>query len=224
MTKAITCCAVLLGVLLLLAAAAPARDAAAHEKTATTPTSVEVKSVTVKLLDLELVDQDGRRVRLKSDVVGDRLVVIDVIYTSCPVVCPILSSVFASLQESLGDRVGKDVVLLSISVDPTTDIPPRLKAYAERWKAGPGWRFVTGQKRNVDEVLKGLNAWAPDFTDHPSMILVGDGRHGRWRRFYGFPSPARVLAEVDSLAARRQATSAEPPARTGRVASEGRDR
>lgn len=196
------CAAALAGVL-LLAPAAPAHEPAAQAKAAKVSTSVEAKSVTIKLLDLELLDQDGTPVRFKRDVVRDRLVVIGAIYTTCPVVCPIVSSVFSSLQESLGERLGKDVLLVSISVDPTTDIPPRLKEYAQRWQARPGWRFLTGPKRNVDEVLKGLNAWAPDFRDHPGLLLVGDGRHGHWRRLYGFPAPQRVLAELEELGVRR---------------------
>ena len=189
--------------LLVWTAVASAHDATVHAPPAPAAASVEARSATVKMLDLELLDQHGDRVRLKRDVVGDRLAIIDTIYTTCPVVCPIVSRVFVSLQESLGERLGKDVVLVSISVDPTTDIPPRLKDYAARWQARPGWFFLTGPKRSIDEVLKGLNAYAPDRADHPSMLLVGDGRSGRWRRFYGVPAPERVLAEIEELGARR---------------------
>jgi len=215
-------CAAALASVLLLAAAALAHEPAAHATAAKVSTSVEAKSVTIKLLDLELLDQDGHRVRFKSDIVQDRLVVIGAIYTTCPVVCPIVSSVFAKLQESLGERLGQDVLLVSISVDPTTDTPPRLKDYAQRWQARPGWLFLTGPSRNVDEVLKGLNAYAPTSLDHPTMVLVGDVRHGRWRRFYGFPAPERVLAEIEELHARRQGLPAHRPAAGGHAAREGR--
>jgi protein SCO1/2 len=191
---------------LLVARAAPAHDPSDHG-TPKDATGVDAKSVTVRLPDLELLDQDGKRVRFKSDVIGDRLVVIDVIYTTCPVVCPILSAVFANVQDALGDRLGKDVVLVSISVDPVTDVPARLKEYAQKWKARPGWTFLTGDKRNVDEVLRGLNLYAPDLTEHPTVMLVGDGRDGRWRRLYDFPAPARVLGEVDGLRAQRRASA-----------------
>ena len=166
----------------------------------------------VDIADVELLDQDGRKVRFKTDVIGDRLVVADVIYTTCPVVCPILSAIFVGLQEPLGDRLGKEVFLVSVSVDPVTDIPPRLKEYAERLDARPGWIFLTGDPRNVTKALKGIGGYAPDFSQHPVMILVGDGRTGEWTKFYGFPSPDRILEKVNELAAARRGASS-PPAR-----------
>jgi cytochrome oxidase Cu insertion factor (SCO1/SenC/PrrC family) len=107
------------------------------------------KAVEVELLDLALVDQDGRKVRFKSDVIGDRLVIIDTFYTTCDTICPILSALFVNLQHKLGSRLGRDVVLVSISVDPGIDIPARLKKYAKRHGARPGWIFLTGGKRSV---------------------------------------------------------------------------
>ncbi len=166
--------------------------------------TVEARSVTLKLPDLDLLDQDGNRVKFKTDVLKDRLVAIDLIYTTCTVVCPILSAVFANVQNSLGDRLGKEVVLVSVSVDPVTDIPPRLKEYARRWGAKPGWVFLTGDKGKVDRVLQGLGAYAADFTAHPTTILVGDGAKDGWTRFFGFATPDQVLAKLDELKARRQ--------------------
>jgi protein SCO1/2 len=162
----------------------------------------------VALHDVELLDQDGKRVRFKSDVVGDRLVALDTIYTTCPVVCPILSASFANVQEALGSRLGREVLLVSISVDPVTDSPARLKAYAKKWGARPGWVFLTGAKPNVDRVLQGLGLYATSFTDHSTMVLVGDGTSQMWSRFYGLPVPERILDRLNSLtAARRRATT-----------------
>ena len=176
-----------------------------QHQTPEAPGEVRVRPATVRLHDLDLVDQDGKRLKFKTDVVKDRLVVVDTIYTTCPVVCPILSATFANVQHSLGDRLGNDVFLISISVDPTTDVPPRLKAYAERWEAKPGWIFLTGRKNTVDRVLQGLGIYAPDYTDHPPAILVGDTRRGEWVRFYGFATPEQILDAVERLRSGRQA-------------------
>ncbi|HSB73902.1 MAG TPA: SCO family protein [Candidatus Methylomirabilis sp.] len=170
-----------------------------QHKTPEAPGEVEVKPTTVRLHDLDLLDQDGKRMKFKTDVVKDRLVVIDTIYTTCPVVCPILSATFANVQQALGDRLGKGVFLISITVDPATDVPPRLKAYAERWEAKPGWIFLTGQKSTVDLVLQGLGVYSADYTDHPPTILVGDVRRGEWTRFYGFATPEQILTKVKEL-------------------------
>jgi protein SCO1/2 len=159
--------------------------------------------VEVELLDLALIDQDGRKLRFKSDVIGDRLVVIDTFYTTCTTICPILSAVFVSLQQKLGNRLGREVVLVSLSVDPGTDIPARIKKYAARHGARPGWIFLTGGKRSMDRVLRGIGAYISDYTQHAPAVLVGDGRHSGWTRFYEFPSPDLILGRIEELRAAR---------------------
>jgi protein SCO1/2 len=193
-----------LAVLLVLAASLflPGRSFSAQGKKE--EPAVEAKPVEVKLLDMELLDQDGRKVRFRSDVIGDRIVVIDSFFTTCGLICPILSAIFADLQEQLGDRLGKEVALVSISVDPNTDIPPRLKEFAGTWEAKPGWVFLTGQKTSVDRVLDGLGLYSADFAAHPAAFLVGDGKSGEWTRFYGFATPEELLGKVDELSARRR--------------------
>src|SRR5215207_3927345 len=88
--------------------------------------------------DVELVDQDGRRLRFYSDVLKGRTVVINAFFTTCTSVCPPMNRNLEKVQEALGQRLGKDVFILSISVDPLTDTPPRLKEYSRRFHARPG--------------------------------------------------------------------------------------
>lgn len=183
-----------------------ASDPHAHHKAMLSkPTTGQ--SVDVDLVDMELLNQDGASVQFPSEVIGDKIVIMDFVYTTCTTICPVLTAVFTQLQDRLGERLGRDVLLVSVSVDPTTDTPRRLKAYAKRIKARDGWTWLTGRKRAVDHVLEGLGAYTPDFTQHPSMILVGDGRSGQWARFYGFPSPDQILAQVDGLLAARHAAT-----------------
>lgn len=174
---------------------------------------VEAKPTKVKLHDLELVDQDGRKLKFASDVIGDRIVVIDTFFTTCGLICPILSSILMSLQDDLGGLQGKEVILISISVDPLTDIPPRLKEYSRQWKAKPGWVFLTGDKQTVDRVLTGLGLYAADYTAHPSMMLVGDGKNGSWTRFYGFASPGQLKDKIDEMRAGKRKSPPKEKAR-----------
>jgi len=168
---------------------------------------VEVKAVEVRLNELELLDQDGRTMKFASEVVGDRIVVIDTFFTTCGLICPILSAIYADLQDQLGARLGKEVRLVSITVDPNTDIPPRLKEFAARWEAKPGWLFLTGQKQTVDRVLEGLGLYSADFSSHPAAFLVGDGRSGKWTRFYGFATPEQLLGTINAFSADRRTTA-----------------
>lgn len=168
---------------------------------------VESAPAQVKLLDLPLLDQDGKTVRFRTDVIGDRIVVLDTFFTTCGLICPILGAIMMELQEKVGDRLGRDVTLVSISVDPATDIPPRLKQYATQWDARPGWVFLTGGKPDVDRVLTGLGLYTADFTSHPSAFLVGDGKSGEWTRFYGFATPEQLMEKITALSGKRKGGS-----------------
>lgn len=166
-------------------------------------TPAKPATVRVQLQDLPLLDQDGRQLRFKSDVIGDKLVAITFTYTTCTTICPILDSIFVKLQDKLPGRLGKDIFLVTVSIDPVNDIPPRLKSYAGKLKARPGWSFMTGNKVNVDKVLVGLDMFSADILNHTPSILVGDGKSGVWRRFYGFPSADKLLAALNELSAAR---------------------
>jgi len=161
--------------------------------------STDELNVKVQLYDLELRDQDGNRVKLKSDVIGDKLVAMTFIYSSCTTICPIYSALFTQVQELLGDRLGREVVLVTLTLDPTTDVPLRLKREAKKYSAKPGWYYLTGTKNNVDQVLRGLDAYFADFTQHPPMALVGDGKTGTWKRYNGFPQPEQLVGMLDEL-------------------------
>jgi protein SCO1/2 len=191
--------------LLLGAGTAAADDKHKHTQRTKPATVTKALSAEVKLLDLELIDQNGQPARFKSDVIGERIVVMNFIYTGCTTVCPVTSAIFGQVQQRLGQRLGKDVVLVSVSADPVRDRPPRLRAYAKKHEARQGWIWLTGHKAAVDDVLEGLGAYTPNFEDHPAMVLVGDGRTGEWARFFGFVGPDRIMAKVDQLLAARTA-------------------
>jgi protein SCO1/2 len=109
------------------------------------------------------------------------------------------------VQGKLGKAVGDEVMLVSMSVDPVRDTPQRLKAYSAKHRAGDGWLWLTGSKGDVDDVLTGLGAYTSNFEDHPSMVLIGDGRSGEWKRLFGFPNPDRIVKIVNDLREKRRA-------------------
>jgi protein SCO1/2 len=162
------------------------------------------ESTEIDLRNHMLVDQDGQELMFVSDVIGDNIVVMDFVYTTCTTICPVLSALFTQVQGKLGDAVGDEVVLVSMSVDPVRDTPQRLKAYSAKHRAGEGWLWLTGPKADVDDVLTGLGAYTSNFEDHPSMVLIGDGRTGEWKRLFGFPNPDRVVQIVNDLRERRR--------------------
>ena len=206
-SRGILAAAVIAGI---LSAAIPLR--AEEGKGETSANLVRSSPARVRLFDAPLMDQDGRNIRFVQDAVGGRIVVVDTFFTSCGLICPILGAIFADLQKMLGDLLDREVRLVSITVDPTTDIPPRLKKYAARWEARPGWYFLTGEKKNVDRVLEGLGLYSADFTEHPSAFLVGDVREGKWTRINGFATPEQLMAHVKDFLAQRKGN---PPGKDG---------
>ena len=162
----------------------------------------------IVLPDTLLITQHGDELRLDSDIVAGRIVIIDFVYTTCTTVCPVLSAILSQVQGQLDGRIGKDVILVSISVDPVRDTPARLKAYADKMRAGDGWVWLTGDKQAVDGVLEQLGAYSPNFEDHPAVVLVGDATSGDWARFLGFPSANQIVAKVNQLSAARTTQSA----------------
>jgi len=160
--------------------------------------------------DLELVDQDGRKIHFYTDLIKGQTVAINFIFTTCTTICPPLGATFARVQRELGDKVGRDVRFISISVDPATDTPERLKAWGEKFHAGEGWTFVTGNKPQVDELLRALGASSARREDHSPTVLIGNDTRGAWTRTYGLTKSSQLVQIInDAIAGRSTATDVE---------------
>ena len=171
-----------------------------HEEEATieaTPVSHDMGATRMNIPDTELVDQDGRKIHFYTDLVKGQTVVINFIFTTCTTICPPLGATFARVQKELGDKVGRDVRFISISVDPATDTPERLKAWGAKFHAGEGWTFVTGNKPEVDELLRALGASSARREDHSPTILIGNDAHGAWTRTYGLANTSQLVQIIN---------------------------
>lgn len=149
--------------------------------------------------DIELTDQDGRKHRLYTDLLHDKTVVINAFFASCQGVCPVLSAKMAKIQDYLGEKLGKDVVMLSITVDPKADTPEVLHQYAARWNARPGWLFLTGPPDNVSTALKKLGQYVENKEAHTTIVIVGNDKTGLWKKANGIATPQELVAIVDSV-------------------------
>jgi len=101
----------------------------------------------------------------------------------------------------MGEKVGKDVHLISISVDPVTDTPERLKAWGAKFKAGPGWTFVTGEKQEMDKLLNALGAAVSKREDHSPSLIIGNDHKGVWTRTYGLAKTNQIIGVINDVIA-----------------------
>ena len=159
--------------------------------------------------DTELLDQNGRKLHFYTDLVKGHTVAINFIFTTCTTICPPLGATFARVQKELGDKVGRDVRFISISVDPATDTPERLKAWGEKFHAGEGWTFVTGNKPEVDELLRALGASSARREDHSPTVLIGNDAHGNWTRTYGLANTTKLVQIINDVIDGKTNTTAQ---------------
>lgn len=149
--------------------------------------------------DVVLLDQDGTKVRFYTDLIKGKVVIINFVFTSCTIVCPPLGANFARIQTALGERLGKDVHLISITRDPEMDTPAKLRTWGAKFGARPGWTLVTGEKAEIDEVLLALIGDIARKGEHSAIVLVGSDARGVWKQDYGLAAPARLLKLADDL-------------------------
>jgi protein SCO1/2 len=150
--------------------------------------------------DIVLWNQDGERIHFYRDLIEGKVVAINTIFTTCLTICPIMGLYFAELQndELLGDRIGRDVNLISISIDPGIDSPERLKAWSQELGAGPGWTLLTGSMADVLGLLNWLAIQFPgdDKTTHSQLVLVGNDATDTWTYVRGDASPDELSEAI----------------------------
>ena len=147
--------------------------------------------------DVRLTTHEGKQVRFYDDLLKGKAVAVNVIYTRCTDECPLETARLAQVQKLLGERVGRTVMMYSISIDPEHDTPDVLKAYAQKFDAGPGWLFLTGRQEDIRLVTRKLglsrNNDALNRDGHSSVLMLGNEPSGEWMRHSAIDNP-RFLA------------------------------
>ena len=149
--------------------------------------------------DVELINQNGEKMKFYSDLLRDKVVIINSFFATCTGVCLPLNRNLEKVQQALGERLGKDVYILSITVDPLVDTPPNLKEYAKKLNARPGWYFLTGSKENVDFALKKIGQFVDDKNDHLNIFIIGNERTGLWKKAFGLAKSEELIKVVESV-------------------------
>ena len=155
-----------------------------------------------KIPHARVLDQNGKQLNFFTDLIEGKSVAINFVFTTCTAICPSLTATFRRVQQEARTR-GLDVQLISISVDPTVDTPERLHDFAKKFKAEPGWTFVTGDKVEIDSLLQALGVAVVNKNDHTPMILIGNEVADQWTRTYGLSSPKTIVDLIQASSSKK---------------------
>ena len=147
--------------------------------------------------DTVLVDQDGNRHRFYTDLMQGKVVILGSFHTDCANVGPPMMAALKRLPNDLSARASEFNIIF-LSVDPADDVA-ETKAFATKHGAGPGWYFLTGEKTNIDIMLKKLGMAVAKKEDHTLILSVGNVRTGLWKKIHGLAQPADLRRHVEEL-------------------------
>ncbi|NRA02641.1 MAG: SCO family protein [Myxococcales bacterium] len=150
--------------------------------------------------NVPLTTHDGEQVYFYEDLIKDKVVAINFIYTSCPDSCPAETAKLRQVYQILGDRVGRDVFMYSISIDPEHDTPAVLKKFATKFRIGPGWVFLTGKEEDITLLRRKLGLYMEEIQDgsgdHNLSLIVGNERTGKWITRSPFDDPTSLATLI----------------------------
>src|ERR1044072_517740 len=124
--------------------------------------------------NLPVMNQNGEELKFYDDLVKDKIVIFMFIYTSCTDICPLTTARMTLIEDKLGNAVGRDIFIVSMTVDPEVDTPEKLKAYSKSFATGPGWTFVTGKPEDIRAINYRLGERSKILSDHRNEIVLGN--------------------------------------------------
>jgi protein SCO1 len=151
--------------------------------------------------NLPLITQNGKEIRFFNDLLADRVVLLSGFYINCTTTSPQENLVLSRLQVLLGDRLGKDVAIVSITVDPLRDTPELVANYARVFRPRPGWTFLTGKPENVDWVNYKLGQYYEDPEQHKGTFLLGNLKTGLWKKLNPASREKELLQQIEEVLA-----------------------
>ena len=163
--------------------------------------------VALSVPDIEVVNQYGQHVRFNSQVVEGRIAIVTGFFTNCSSMCPFTQEKLAQVAKLLGPRLGKDVVIVSVSVDAENDTPARMKEWGEKFHIGPGWTLLSGNRAEVDTLLKSLGLFVELRQRHQSALMIGSAATG-WVRISSWTPSEKLARLAESLSSARPSANA----------------
>ena len=149
--------------------------------------------------NLQVKNQDGETVRFYDDLIKGKIVIISFIYTSCTDICPLTTARLSQLEDRLGDALGRDVFMISMTVDPKRDTPEKMKEFSAAFQTRPGWTFVTGALEDIRAINYKFGERSEILSEHRNQIVLGNDATGEWQRDSAFSDLNRLEMTIHSL-------------------------
>jgi protein SCO1/2 len=151
--------------------------------------------------NVELVDQNGQRLKFYDEVLKDNVVVISFIFTNCQSACPLMTRNLTMIRDMLGEEERRSIQFISISIDPLRDTPSAMKEFAQKHDADiEGWLWLTGQPDDVNYITKRLGSYTDDPEMHTTTLLAANVPNAHWTRIEPNVPPNGVVARLRMLA------------------------
>ena len=155
--------------------------------------------------NVTLTTHDVKKVKFYDDLLKDKIVLINFMYVKCEGSCPGTTANLVKVQQLLGDRVGKDIFMYSITLKPEEDTPKDLAAYAKAYKVKPGWKFLTGDPKDVELLRQKLGFIDRDpvrdanKSNHIGMLRWGNEPHTLWAGCPASLAPSKIVKEIELI-------------------------
>lgn len=176
-----------------------ADEHAAHRAMMAKKSDLKVSMQSYDVPEVNLLDESGNSVALRSILAGDHPVAVNFIFTTCTTICPVMTATFAQMRKELGSDADR-IQLVSITIDPEHDTPSVLAKYAERFDAiTPEWRFLTGNTKDVERVLRTFDAWTGTKTNHRPITLMRKQGNSQWVRLEGLGSGIALAEQARTV-------------------------
>ena len=159
--------------------------------------------------NVTLYTHEGQAVTFYDDLIRGKVVAINMMYADCEGICPVTTSNLVRVQELLGARVGRDVFMYSLTLQPELDTPSRLKEYAAMHGVQPGWVFLTGARADIEQLRYRLGFFDPNpvvdraKATHTGMVRIGHDGYDRWTSAAALATPEQIMATINHVARAR---------------------
>lgn len=171
-----------------------------------------------RIPNFSVIDQSGQKALFYDDLIKGKIVTLNFFYTGCDELCPRMTGNLRKLQELLGDRMGRDIFMYSITLDPEHDTPQALRAYADKYGAAKGWKFLTGSPSEIEILRHKLGFYDSDpvvdrdKTAHAGVLRYGNEAMDRWGACPGMSNPVEIVKYISWLEVVKQGKGLKSPA------------